>query len=349
LRSNELSTAPNVIDSATATANFYTSPDGTTNAIKLTETTANATHGFYQYYTVSAQTYTVSIFTKQIGRRYICLTSNFTGTNAFSYFDLQNKVVVSSGAGYTCSIQEFSDGWLRLSATVTASSGFRYTVWGGSANGTTNTYVGNTSTFMAFYGLQLEAGAYATSYIPTTSASVTRNADVISKTGISSLIGQTEGTIFFDGVINGCQNTSANLLNSERNTTASFYISYVKASSQITAGLYSSGTQPATFSGGSVAIGDRVKIAYAYKSGNSALYVNGILIGSNTNTFTLPSTLDDIYIGDQTTYFSYGESIINNATILWKERLTDDQLEELTGEGFDTYELMAENLNYILQ
>ena len=45
---------------------------------------------------------------------------------------------------------------------------------------------------------QLEAGSYATSYIPTTSASVTRNADVINKTGISSLIGQTEGTVFLE-------------------------------------------------------------------------------------------------------------------------------------------------------
>lgn len=45
---------------------------------------------------------------------------------------------------------------------------------------------------------QLEAGSNATSYIPTTSATVTRNADVISKTGISSLIGQTEGSIYVE-------------------------------------------------------------------------------------------------------------------------------------------------------
>jgi len=43
---------------------------------------------------------------------------------------------------------------------------------------------------------QLEDGSYATSYIPTVATIQTRNADVISKTGISSLIGQTEGTLF---------------------------------------------------------------------------------------------------------------------------------------------------------
>jgi hypothetical protein len=45
---------------------------------------------------------------------------------------------------------------------------------------------------------QLEAGSNATSYIPTVASTVTRNADVISKTGISSLIGQTEGTIYVE-------------------------------------------------------------------------------------------------------------------------------------------------------
>ena len=197
LRSNELSTAPNVIDGTTATVNFYTSPDGTTNAIKLAETTANDRHGFYQYYTVTAQTYTVSVFTKQIGRRYISLMSDFTGTNTFSYFDLQNKVVVSNGSGYTCSIEEFSDGWLRLSATVNAISGSRYTIWGGSTNGTTNTYVGNTSTFMTFYGLQVEAGSYPTSYIPTSGTAVTRVADAINQQ-IVGLTTITAGTFFLD-------------------------------------------------------------------------------------------------------------------------------------------------------
>jgi hypothetical protein len=48
------------------------------------------------------------------------------------------------------------------------------------------------------WGAQLEAGAYPTSYIPTTTIAVQRDADVISKTGISDLIGQTEGVLFVE-------------------------------------------------------------------------------------------------------------------------------------------------------
>lgn len=45
---------------------------------------------------------------------------------------------------------------------------------------------------------QLEQGEDATSYIPTVASAETRNADEITLTGVSSLIGQTSGSIFFE-------------------------------------------------------------------------------------------------------------------------------------------------------
>jgi hypothetical protein len=59
---------------------------------------------------------------------------------------------------------------------------------------------GAVSGTLLFSRPQLEAGAYATSYIPTTSASVTRNADVISRGNIftNGLITAAGGTWFLD-------------------------------------------------------------------------------------------------------------------------------------------------------
>jgi len=198
LESNTLSTAPNVVDSSTTTANVYVSPDGTQNAMRFTETTANDKHGFYQYYTVTAQAYTTSIFTKQTGRRYICLSTDMTGTQVNSFFDLQTESVLTSGSGHTCSVENYGNGWLRLIVSFTASAGFHFVIWGGSPNGTTNSYAGSTSISQTFYGSQLEEGSYPTSYIPTTSTAVTRVSDSFSATGLGEYLGDSEGTLYIE-------------------------------------------------------------------------------------------------------------------------------------------------------
>jgi hypothetical protein len=173
-------------------------------------------------------------------------------------------------------------------------------------------------------------GSYATSYISTTSASATRVADACSKTGISSLIGQTEGVIFFDGVINGVGNTSTNIINSEKNTTCSFYVQRVTSSSQINAGFIFSGSTTAVVNGGTIAVGQRIKIGWAYKSGSNALYINGTLIDSNSTTFTPPSTFDDLFLNDDTTFFGYQEAVQFNQVAVFKTRLTNAELASLT-------------------
>ena len=166
LMSNKLNTAPNVIDNSGYTSNQYTSPSGSITAAKFTDTTANDRHGFYQYLTYSAAQYTISIYAKKIDIRYVCLASNVTGSDAKSFFDLESGVVVSSGAGFSTSIESVGNGWFRLSATCTATSGNKYVIWSAAIYGTSNSYVGNGSDF-TFWGLQIEQSSSAGNYILT--------------------------------------------------------------------------------------------------------------------------------------------------------------------------------------
>jgi hypothetical protein len=337
LYSEQINTAPNVVESTTYTANAYTSPDGTQNAAQFTETTANDRHGFYQYSTVSSQAHTASIFTKQTGRRYIAFTTDATGTQYTSFFDLQTKSVLTSGTGHTCSVQDYGNGWLRLIVSFTASSGSRYFIWGGSPNGTDFYYTGSSSFSQTFWGYQLEAGAYATSYIPTTSAAVTRLADAAYKTGISSLIGQTEGTLFVDfyydlsnNTPNGSDKSVMTIRPTGGGTNNEIAIVYYGDES----GTYGKTIQVFVSVGGASQCliktpqnltNGYYKVAFAYKQNDFALYVNGAQIGTDSSG-SVP-TCSELYLNDPVRVAS---PTAPKQALLFKTRLTNAQLAELT-------------------
>jgi hypothetical protein len=154
-------------------------------------------------------------------------------------------------------------------------------------------------------------------------------ADACFKTGISSLIGQTEGVIFYDGVLTGISTPFANLINSEKNVTGSFAIGQNTAGN-ILCQLYINTSAVVNISGGAFAVGTRTKIAFAYKSGSSALYVNGSQLATSSATFTPIENIDDIFIGDVTTYFNYKENTQVNQVALFKTRLTNAELASIT-------------------
>jgi hypothetical protein len=324
----------------TTAASSEISPSGIANSEIISETNITSSFVFASNtitYLASTK-YSLSIYAKwdaACTRNIHIRLGNCPSVNIGASFDKNGNFVNftggSNGTLDSYSSTDVGNGWWRFEVNITtaaiSSAGFGAVVY--YLDGTNLTYAGSTTQKINWWGAQLELGSYPTSYIPTTSASVTRNADVVSKTGITSLIGQTEGTIFFDGVINGCQNAFANLFNTEKNTTAAISIAYVKADEDINVSWFVSGTTLAIV-GGNIAVGQMAKIAFAYKSGNSTVYINGVQIGTDTTVFTFPSTLDDIFIGDPVTYFAFQESISNNVTAIFKTRLTNAELAALT-------------------
>ena len=137
------------------------------------------------------------------------------------------------------------------------------------------------------WGAQLELGSYPTSYIPTTSTAVTRVADKSTTTGLGSIIGQTEGTIYVEGI---AATINADLVGINRSTTNAIFITKSNLNS-FRVYVYAGGVN-LTFSDPNVNT-DFYKLAITYKSGNSYLYVNGVKIGAtNTSTFTFSAPLN---------------------------------------------------------
>ena len=293
----------------TTTSNYATSPDGTQNAANISFTASNTARlEKFITGTFNNQTHTISVYAK--------VTS---GTQTFRL-----KCSHAGVADYITNNLTATTDWQRFTFTQAFGSTAGTGIYAGIQNGTVAL-----AKNIQFYGLQLETNsAYVSSLIPTQGASATRVADSCFKTGISSLIGQSEGVLFADFIVNGRTNVT-NILNSEKNTTASFYL-LARTNGNIDVGLYQSGAIKAAIVAGSVSTKQRAKVAYAYKSGDSVLYINGVQVGTSADTFSLPSTLDDIFLNDSTTYFSYQENVSFNQVILFKTRLTNTELAQLT-------------------
>ena len=182
--SQKLNTNPNVLDASTYSENEFVSPSGSTDAPKFTETTANDRHGFYQYFTSTAGDFTASIFAKEVDRRYVHFRSNATASTVSSYVDLQDGSVVSSGTGYTISTEDYGNGWWRISASCTATTGSRYVIWGMSTDGTSKTYTGDTDYDFTFWGAQVEFKSEAGPYVRTDATAQT--SDVLLPQGLTT-------------------------------------------------------------------------------------------------------------------------------------------------------------------
>ena len=173
------------------------------------------------------------------------------------------------------------------------------------------------------WGAQLEAGSYPTSPIITTSTAVTRTQDSASKSGISSLIGQTEGTLYYEGVASA----SAEVCNLNRSTTNAVFI-YTRPTGEIAAFVYADGIGLNLISAIQASI--RFKCAVAYKSNSIAFYVNGNLIAENTTaTFTPTVVLDRFDIGYGGYVAAKNAQTLNQA-LIFKTRLSNAELATLT-------------------
>jgi len=295
---------------ATVTPNNTTSPSGILNAdrVSFNNGTINSTVAV-----VANTTYTISFFAKKgTANTFRIAEAYWVGT--FVDFDL-NTGTVTSGTG---SIEDYGDGWYRCSMQFTYGVGQTIASW------VIRNYEAG---YIYLWGAQLEAGAYPTSYIPTTSASVTRNADVVTKTGISSLIGQTEGTMFLDvyAQLNSADEQDISISDGTGNNRA---IIRLTSSGTIRGIGVFGGSLEFNIGGSAYTTGTRYKIALAYKNNDVALYVNGTSQGTSSIT-TIGGTLSRLGFD----VYTNGAQIIcspTNSVSLWKTRLTNTQLAQLT-------------------
>jgi hypothetical protein len=289
------------VGSITVTADQTISPDGTQNADKVQFPAVGSGSQYavlFFPFTASATTYTGSVWLKgENGGEVVWI--NFT----------------KDGVNYTQTLCTLTTSWQRFTLSSTLTSGADNFQIGVDTRDSAESAKPAQTIYV--WGRQLEASSYVTTLIPTTSASATRVADACFKTGISSLIGQTEGVLFADfEFVTGAMDNPIIIRDSAFST-------YVYINQQTSGNIWGQVAGVGNFNFVTSATNGRYKCAIAYKSGNSAFFVNGAQVGStNTTTFT-PATM---------TIFEFlTPALIQvNQAVLFKTRLTNAELASLT-------------------
>ena len=136
-------------------------------------------------------------------------TANRAGVQANLQTGTISNYTTGSGTVNNSFISNIGNGWYRCIAIGTASAvtGVYFNI---SNTATQLAYSGDGTSGIYLWGAQLEAGSFATSYIPTVASQVTRAADVAVMTGtnFSSWYNQSEGTILSQGISNSLVNST---------------------------------------------------------------------------------------------------------------------------------------------
>ena len=340
MTSQDTPTASGGMTITTGSTDFL-APDGTSGSI--TKYVGGAASGTSQYayysgggiiFTASGQ-HTFSLFVKRGATNPLtfCALSfvNYTGGSGTSpsYFNLASGTALTAGA----SVQDYGNGWYRLiSAPYTIASGDldgQLLFWMAEGNGDLSWPASGALNLTAYtWGAQVEAGSIATTYIPTTTTTASRAADVISASGalVSGLIGATEGTIYWEGSINRQDRVIFSLAQGTSITNAIFL--QTLSNGFFRADVIVNNTTTCAISSLAVStIGQFYKIAFAYKENDFAFYINGVQQGLDSSG-ALPTGLTNAI-------FARGDSsLITNqrcrAAALYTTRLTNDQLANLT-------------------
>jgi hypothetical protein len=199
---------------------------------------------------------------------------------------------------------------------------------------------------------QMEIGSVATSVIHTTTAAITRGADVIRKTSITSLIGQSEGAVYFEvEVTDEARNKWFCTLDS---ASGSFIQMWVNPTRQINVQIQNNSSVVMTQLTSSALTVGYHKIAFAYNTATNGciMYIDGVQNpAATTRTVVAPGlpAFNNMSFG---TYLSTTVDTLKahvRAGLVYPNRISDLDLEFLTAPvTYTTYAQMANALSYIL-
>lgn len=293
-RSEELSNVTWVKSNTTVTADAIISPDGTLTADKIVEAATNTIHNVQQGAVgTNGLAYTVSAFLKVGERNFVVLdmTDSLTG-GAYAYFNLSTGIIsqaaTTSGSWTAASatIKAYPNGWYRCTVTATLGANNSVSPLIGISNvgtgGEAPSYAGDGTSGLYAWGLQLEQASFASSYIPTTVATVTRNADVLTYPFTAN-----SGTFFMQAMPLSASGALGMVLQADDGSANNEIQVYREAANTFQVFVTSGGATQVNQSSGAFAVNASSKFAVAVATNDEASSANGAAVVTDTSV-TLP-------------------------------------------------------------
>lgn len=332
LQSQTLDNATWTKNALSVTADATTAPDGTTTAdLLIPDTTTTNGHNDDQLVGGNADgVYTVSAYVKAAGYNFVLFdaSDNTTGdlscainlTTGATTIDILG---VGSWTGRSATSEQLANGWWRVTMTGTKSTG-------GFLNIEIRIYPTPNNTFTAFagdgtsgayvWGVQLEASSAVSSYIPTTTASVTRAADNITITGVANtLINAAAASAIVRVGTSPGSSFAANIIDSN-GTNCLGFDSTNHGLASITATLATSNT-----ANRSMTVDDKVGLAWS--GAGRSLVLNGGTVATDAIAQT-PSATQNLGSASGTSNFI--NAYIERFT-LWSSKQSDASMQGFTG------------------
>jgi hypothetical protein len=260
------------------------------------------------------------VFTTQFVSLYYSFSGISGDASATMYVKGVAGKVIAFGFGSDVSFgQEFTlnGQWQRIEFNATSTNTtLNINAWGSTRD----------ASDIEVYGVQLEAGSYATSYIPTSGSAVTRVADnPFQRDDLASknLIGSTEFTWFYDCILFYKEGGTsvAPRLGSSSNNQIFVGINVPSTGSTDLRIRHKDGTSASNTSSVPFTNGGRFKIAIKISGTTGNAYING----TNVGTFTTAAAIN---------YNKYNNAINNPNNIIdmkiYNTALTDAELVALT-------------------
>jgi hypothetical protein len=332
-----------------STADAATAPDNATTADLITESSGGNNHNVLRTHGTfnAGTTWTWSCFIKKPasnGRDFATLTLNGAGGhNLVRSFDLtdgtstQNSQVGANFTNGTGGSEDYGNGWYRcwIQVTIGASNVTTASAIACISNSETPTlfagaypnYSGDGVSGILLWGAQLEEGEKPTAYIPTTTASVTRSADLAHVLDSSITSWGDPGALVIHFYPPGQAGT---LLSTDDASTAQVGI---EASSTTAARAFWSSGSTSTGTIGSSGV---QKAVHYWNGSTSKFAINGSTPVSGTNNLTIGNT-DFVTLGAEATdssnvpgtFSQYANCVIRKVEF-YSGILTDANLQTIT-------------------